>query len=174
MLCGTMSASNEAKPLSGKTGKLTDNVACAIHMSDPKEEPKMGTFKTVRHTVDPSSGKKKDVVGTSFTSDFGPGSEHTDLELVMPSGTPMSDQSIAFKPCEDFDIIGTISDDRGVYFTKKIKVQQTCPKPAALDLDSEGRAPVSARERELRADHQGLATHGRRGSWRGALDRVDG
>ena len=126
MLCGTMSAAKEVKPLSGKTGKLTDNVACAIHMSDPKEEPHMGTLKTVRHTIDAATGKRKDVPGASFTTDFGPGSDRANLELVMESGTD------AFKPCEDFDIIGTISDDLGVYFTKTIKVVQTCPKPAAL------------------------------------------
>jgi hypothetical protein len=132
LLCGTMSNSDEVTAAitgAGKTGKLTERVVCAMRMADPKQDARMGTIKTIRHTVDAATGKRKDVAGTSFTTDFGAGSEHSDVELTMLSGQPMDDQSIAFQPCEDFDIVATISDDLGVYFNQTIKVVQGCPRP---------------------------------------------
>jgi hypothetical protein len=138
LLCGTIDESNAVKaPVmgTGKTGKLTDRVACAMHMSDPNEPAHMGNLKTIRHTVDGATGKRKDVAGTSVTTDFGPGSEQKDFEVFLLSGQAMDDGQIAFMPCEDFDIVGTISDDLGVYYTKTIKVVQGCPKPKPLKAD---------------------------------------
>jgi hypothetical protein len=102
-----------------------------MRMSDPKEDAHMGTIETVRHPVD-GAGKRQTLAGTSYTTDFGPGSEKQDLELVLLNAEPMEDSQIAFMPCEDFDIVGRISDDLGVYYTKTIKVTQGCPKPASL------------------------------------------
>jgi hypothetical protein len=131
LLCGTFADNEVKQPLTGagKTGKISDMVVCAMHMSNPKEPAHMGMIKTIRHPVDPATGKRQTVDGTSFTTDFGPGSDNSDVELRMLNGEPMDDHSIAFKPCEDFDIVGTISDDLGVYYTKTIKVVQGCPKP---------------------------------------------
>ena len=131
LLCGAVDDKNNVKAAvrnGAKTGKLDTRVACALHMVDPKEPAHMGTLKTIRHTID--GGKRADVAGTSHTTDFGPGSETADLNVFLLSGQPMDDGQLAFKPCEDFDIVGTISDDLGVYFTKTIKVVQGCPKPA--------------------------------------------
>ena len=132
MLCGSYRDGAIKAPITGKTVKLTDPVACAIHMADPKEDAHMGTVKTIRHTVDAATGKRKDVPGSSFTTDFGPGTERADFQLVMPPSKAMEDGQIAFQPCEDFDIVGSISDDLGVYYTKTIKVVQACPSPPKL------------------------------------------
>jgi hypothetical protein len=135
LLCGTINPKGDVKaPVrSGvRTGQIIERVACAIHLRDPHEDAHMGTIKTIRHVVDPATGKRRDVAGTTMTTDFGPGSDRADLELVLRNGQPMDDQSVAFTTCEDFDVIGTISDDRGVYFTSTIKVVQGCPAAKPL------------------------------------------
>jgi hypothetical protein len=137
LLCGTLDDDNNVQaPITGagKTGKLPARIVCAMRMNDGKEPSHMGNIKTIRHTVT-AAGKRKDVPGINVTNDFGAGSEHTTLDATMLGGKPDPDGAIAFVPCEDFDIVATISDDLGVYFTKKIKVVQGCPKPKPMKAD---------------------------------------
>ena len=123
-LCGTFVDKKIKEPLaSGKHAKITDPIACAIHMSDPNEPSHMGNVHTVRY---PAGAKK--VVTTGKTDDFGAQSDDDkkDFEYVMQPGAD------TFQPCENFDIVGSISDDLGTYFTKTIKITQTCPKPKPI------------------------------------------
>jgi hypothetical protein len=127
-LCGTYVDGKIRQVLTGgKVGKLVDPIACAIHVADPKEPSHMGNVHTVRY------GKTK-LVGQGKTDDFGADSEPAkrDFEIVMKPSAPDDNGQVAFQPCEDFDIVATISDDLGVYFTKTIKVQQSCPKPKPI------------------------------------------
>lgn len=123
-LCGTFVDGKIKQPLaSGKHGKITDPIACAIHVDDPKEPSHMGNVHTVRY---PAGGKK--VVTTGKTDDFGSESadDKKDFEYVMQPGAD------TFQPCESFDIVASISDDLGTYFTRTIKITQTCPKPKPI------------------------------------------
>lgn len=54
------------------------------------------------------------------------------FEIILKPDAADSQGEIAFKPCEDFDIVASISDDLGVHFKKTIKVQQSCPKPTPI------------------------------------------
>lgn len=121
-LCGTFVDGKIKEPiLAGKHGKLTDPIACAIHVDDAKEPSHMGTVHTVRHV-----GAKK-VETDGKTDDFGSQSDDAkrDFNIVLQPG-------IDFQPCEDFDIAARIADDLGTYFTKTIAVKQVCPKPKPI------------------------------------------
>lgn len=127
-LCGTFVDGKIKQPLTGgKVAKLTDPIACAIHVPDPAEPSHMGHVHTVRR---PAGGKP--IVATGKTEDFGSQSEAKDFEVVLAPNAPDASGDVAWKPCEDFDIVASISDDLGTYFSKTIKVQQKCPKPAPV------------------------------------------
>jgi len=126
-LCGTFVDGAIKKPITGgKVEKLTVPIACAIHVKDPNEPSHMGHVHTVRK---PAGGKPIKNIGK--TDDFGGQSDpgKTDFAVVLAPGTADENGEIAFQPCEDFDIVASISDDLGTYFTKTIRVQQSCPKP---------------------------------------------
>ena len=112
----------------GNAGKVTGTIQCTIHVADPKEPSHMGHIHTVRHLA---GGKKVTTNGT--TDDFGADSDPAkkDFQVTLEPGAKDAGAGadVAFVPCEDFDIVATISDDLGVYFTKKITVTQSCPKP---------------------------------------------
>ena len=128
-LCGTFVDGKIKQPITGgRVQKLTDPIACAIHMDDPKEPAHMGNVHTVRYV----KGAKKPVTSSGSTNDFGPGSEKQDFEVEMKPSSNDLNGDLWWKPCEDFDIVATISDDLGVYFTKTIKVQQSCPAPKPI------------------------------------------
>ena len=146
-LCGTYVGGKIADVITGgKHAKITDPIACAMHVPDGNEPSHMGNVHTVRY---PSGGKK--VVTSGKTDDFGSQSDDNkkDFEVVMQPTAADGNGDIAFQPCEDFDIVATISDDLGTYFTKTIKVQQTCPKPRPIaatvkctQADPDGKKPV--------------------------------
>jgi len=120
-LCGTYVDGAIKEVISGgKRAKVTDPIACAIRIDDPNEPSHMGTINTTRYgkTKTKTEGK---------TDDFGSQSDagKKDFEIVLQPGTD-------FAPCEDFDINAKVWDDLGTYFTKTIKVQQTCPKPKPI------------------------------------------
>ena len=128
LLCGTYvdGAVKDMVP-SSKKPRLTDPVACALHMAD--DNSFMANIHTVRYAVDPASGKKSKIVTSGLTNDI---DKDKDLELVMKPATADDNGEILFQPCEDFDVVASISDDRGVYFTKTFHVAQACPKPKPL------------------------------------------
>jgi hypothetical protein len=131
-LCGTYVDGKIKAPVgSGKRAKLTDPIACAIHMDDPAESH-MGNVHTVRYTTDAQTKKQLKITTTGKTTDFGAGSTPRDFELVMKPNVSDENGEVLYRSCEDFDIVATISDDLGVYFTKTLKVQQNCPKPPAI------------------------------------------
>jgi len=124
-LCGTYVGGAIKEPISGgKRAKLTDPIACALHVDDPNEPSHMATIRTVRYPA-----KAKKVLASGKTEDI---DNTKDLELVMTPGVADAGGEVLFKPCEDFDIVAKVSDDLGVYFEKTIRVQQTCPKPKAI------------------------------------------
>ena len=134
-LCGTyVDGKVTAAITGGKRAKITDPVACAIHVDNPDEPSHMGNIHTVRHVVDPSTNKSSKVVSSGKTDDFGGQSDpdKRDFNVILTPGVADENGDIPFKPCEDFDLVATVSDDLGVYFTKTIKVSQTCPKPKPL------------------------------------------
>ncbi|MBL0215774.1 MAG: hypothetical protein IPQ07_18075 [Myxococcales bacterium] len=134
-LCGTYVGGTIKEAITGgKRGKLTDPVVCAIHVADPNEPSHMGNIHTVRYAVDPATGKKSKVVTSGKTDDFGGQSEadKKDFTLILTPNANDANGEVPWKPCEDFDLVATVSDDLGVYFTKTIKVVQACPKPAPI------------------------------------------
>ena len=146
-LCGTY-VDGKIKDVvtSGKRPKLSDPIACAIHVPDTNEPSHMGNIHTVRH---PSGGKA--IATSGKTSDFGSQSDDDkkDFEIVMQPAIADQNGDVLFQPCEDFDIVATISDDLGVYFTRTLKIEQTCPKPKPIAVsvkctqaDPDGKKPV--------------------------------
>lgn len=126
-LCGTFVDGAIKKPITGgKVEKLTVPIACAIHVNDPNEPSHMGNVHTVRKPA-----KAKPIKNQGKTDDFGGQSDadKKDFAVILAPGTADENGEIAFQPCEDFDIEASISDDLGTYFTKTIRVQQSCPKP---------------------------------------------
>ncbi len=123
-LCGTFVGGAIKEPITGgKRAKLTDPIACALHVDNPKEPSHMATIRTIRYPANkkaPTSGKTEDIDSSK------------DLELVMKPGVTDGNGEVLFNSCEDFDIVAKVSDDLGVYFEKTIKVQQTCPKPKPI------------------------------------------
>lgn len=128
-LCGTYVDGKIKQPITGgRVAKITDPIACAIHVADPDEPSHMGNVHTVRHV------QPKQVVTSGKTDDFGSQSDEgkKDFNVFLKPSVADENGEVAFKPCEDFDIVGTVADDLGVYFTKTIKVQQSCPKPKPI------------------------------------------
>ena len=127
-LCGTF-VDGEVKDMvpSSKKPRLTDPVACALHIED--DNSFMANVHTVRYAVDAASGKKTKVVTQGPTQDI---EKDKDLELVMKPGEADERGEVLFKSCEDFDVVASISDDRGTYFNKTFHVAQSCPKPKAM------------------------------------------
>ncbi len=124
-LCGTFVGGAIKEPITGgKRGKLTDPIACALHIDNPKEPSHMATIRTIRY---PANAKKVSTSGSTEDIDH-----DKDLELVMKSGVADGNGEVLFNPCEDFDIVAKVSDDLGVYFEKTIKVQPVCPKPKPI------------------------------------------
>ncbi len=134
LLCGVFvdGKIKDVVPAKGKP-RLDQPVACALHLSVENNDTFMGNIHTVRYVRDPATGKTSQVATIGETSDIenNPGLKK-DVELVMKPGTKDGNGDIMFQPCEDFDVVAKVFDDRGVYFTKTIKVQQACPRPKAM------------------------------------------
>ncbi len=113
---------------SPKKPKLDQPVGCALHLDGVGGDTYMANIHTVRTTVD-ASGKKSKVTTSGHTSDVG---ADKDLEFVMTPGANDENNEIDFQPCEDFDVVASVSDDQGVYFKKTLHVAQACPKPKPL------------------------------------------
>jgi hypothetical protein len=134
VLCGTLRDGQVLGVLPDpKHPKLTDPVGCALRVSDVGDDTYMANIHTVRTVVDPSTGKKSKVETSGTTSDVGEGK---DLEAVMTPGQKDDNGEIDFAPCEDFDVVASVSDDRGVYFKKTIHVAQSCPKPKPMKIET--------------------------------------
>ncbi len=117
-LCGIYVDGQIVTPIKGKVGKVTDTIACAFHLDDPAEPGHSVTVRTLRKNVELSNV-------TGVVNDDA--SDSKDFEVYLKPNE-------AFKPCEDFDITAGIYDPGG-QFTKTIKVQQGCPKPAKLKAE---------------------------------------
>ena len=117
-LCGIYVDGKITKPIAGgKVGKITDPIACALHLTDPDEPGHAVHVRTVRGN-DEMSNETGSVNDDNKTKDF---------EIQLKPG-------VAFKPCQDFDIVAGIYDPGGRY-TKTIKVVQGCPKPKPIKAD---------------------------------------
>jgi hypothetical protein len=115
-LCGTYANGKILKPIKGgRVGKITDTIACALHLADPDEPGHAVHVRTLHAGVEISN-----VTGTVNDDDSGT----KDFEIYLKPND-------AFKPCEDFDISVGIFD-RGGQFSNTINVQQSCPKPAPI------------------------------------------
>ncbi|MDB4957252.1 MAG: hypothetical protein JWO36_4821 [Myxococcales bacterium] len=134
LLCGVMAdgkisdvVPNKKKP------RLDQPVACALHLSVENNDTFMGNIHTVRYAVDASTGKKTKITTQGETSDIEnhPGLKK-DIEIVMKPAAPDERGDVLFQACEDFDVVGSVFDDRGTYFTKSIHIEQACPKPKPL------------------------------------------
>jgi hypothetical protein len=113
---------------SGKKPKLSDPVACALHLTVDNSDTYMGNIHTVRYTTDDKGKKKKvETSGATTNVEFG-----KDVELVMKPAAADENGEVLFQPCEDFDIVARVFDDRGLYFSKTIHVAQSCPKPKPM------------------------------------------
>lgn len=113
-LCGIYADGKITKPIKGgKVGKLTDTIACALHLADPQEPGHAVHVRTLHN-------------GTEITNVTGVVNEDgaKDFEIFLKPNE-------AFKPCEAFEIAVGIFDPGGQY-KKSIKVQPTCPKPAPI------------------------------------------
>jgi hypothetical protein len=134
VLCGTyVDGQVLAVVPSPKHPKLTDPVGCALRVMDVGDDTYMANIHTIRYAVDPATGKKSKIETSGATNDVG---ADKDLETVMTPGQPDANGEVDFTPCEDFDVVASVSDDRGVYFKKTIHVAQTCPKPKPMKLES--------------------------------------
>ena len=134
VLCGTLTDGKVTGVVPRpKHPKLTEPVGCALHLEDVGDDTYMANIHTVRYVVDPATGKKSKVTTSGSTDDVG---ATKDLELVMTPGQADGNGEIDFAPCEDFDVVASVSDDRGVYFKKTIHVTQTCPKPKPMKLEA--------------------------------------
>jgi hypothetical protein len=118
-LCGIYADGKIKKPITGaKVGKITDAIACALHLADPDEPGHAVHVRTLR------GGKEvSNVTGT--VHDDG---SSKDLEIYLKPSVKNESGEIAWKPCEDFEIEAAIMDPGG-QFKKTIKVVQGCPKP---------------------------------------------
>jgi hypothetical protein len=134
VLCGTIVDGNVTDVVpSPKHPKLTQPVGCALRVEDVGDDTYMANIHTVRYVVDAATGKKSKVETSGSTNDVGSGK---DLEFIMTPSTADANGEIDFAPCEDFDVVASVSDDRGVYFKKTLHVAQTCPKPKPMKIDS--------------------------------------
>lgn len=130
LLCGVFVDGQVTDMVPSKSKPRLDKpVGCALHLSDVGDDTYMANIHTVRSTVDAASGKKSKVTTSGHTEDVG-GSK--DLELVMTPGANDENGEVDFQPCEDFDVVASVFDDRGKYFSKTIHVAQACPKPKPL------------------------------------------
>ena len=134
VLCGTYVDGQVTGVVPGpKHAKLTDPVACALHLVGVGDDTYMANIHTVRYVVDPATGKKSKVETSGSTNDVG---ESKDLEFVMTPSAADANGEIDFAPCEDFDVVASVFDDRAAYFKKTIHVAQTCPKPKPMKLET--------------------------------------
>jgi hypothetical protein len=118
-LCGVFANGKVTKPITGKKlGKITDPIACALHLANPDEPGHSVHVRTVR------GGKEMSNV-TGVVNEDG---STKDFEIHLKPGVKNENGEIAWKPCEDFDIEVGIFDPGGQY-KKTIKVVQGCPKP---------------------------------------------
>jgi hypothetical protein len=129
-LCGVFVDGNVTDMVpSPKKPKLDQPIGCAIHIDDMGgADTYMANIHTVRTTVD-ASGKKSKVTTTGHSADI---DASKDLELVMTPGANDENNEIDFQSCEDFDVVASVYDAAGKYFTKTLHVAQACPKPKPL------------------------------------------
>ena len=135
-LCGVMAGGKITDPLpDSKKPKITDPVACSLHVDDAGgEDGTLTVIKTVRTVIDPASGKKSKVDGANITGSVekGPDGAYKDTDALLKPNVADANGQIAFRSCEDFDVSAVIGDAGGTFFTKTVHIAQTCPKPKAM------------------------------------------
>lgn len=118
---------------SPKRPRLTQPVACVLHLRNPSKAgaaPYQANIATRRHLRAPN-GDATDLFtdGVFGAVAHAPGADASDLELVMIPGQENDNGEVLFATCEDFDIIGRLTDDGGaVVWEQTLPVAQGCPQ----------------------------------------------
>jgi hypothetical protein len=135
-LCGTMVDGQVTGVVPDKKKpKLVGPVACALHVDDAAgQDGALTVIKTVRYVVDPATKKTSKVDGANVSGSVVKGDDGKYADTLATFKPNEADQSgqIAFRSCEDFDVIATVGDAAGTLFTKTVHVAQKCPKPKAM------------------------------------------
>ncbi len=118
-----------------KNPKIDKPVACALHLPDASKTVYKGSIMTRRHMVNETTGDQADVEmqGEGGELSHKAGAEAVDVEVIMTPGKENAAGDIPFDVCESFDILGVVTDAKGIVFRQELKVVQRCPKakPAA-------------------------------------------
>jgi hypothetical protein len=129
LLCGVLEGGAITAPLPSKQKpRLDAPVACALHIDDAGGHADAPTMiATRRHVVDPLTRRITEVDGASVV-----GAADKDTEARFAPNAADADGVIAFRSCEDFDVIALVGDAAGTYFEKKIHIVQRCPRPRPI------------------------------------------
>lgn len=128
-LCGVFSGGKISAVLpDAKNPKITEPVACAVHLADVGATSYTATVTSTRHMVNPANGDHADGEFTAATGTISHKSgDGDDLEVVMTPGKANDDGEVVIDTCENFDLTATVANGKTVVFTKTIKIVQSCP-----------------------------------------------
>ena len=115
---------------SARRPRLTQPVACVLHLRKPGRATYQANLATRRHLRAPNGDATDVFTDGVFAQVAHPaGGDATDLELVMVPGQENDNGEVLFATCEDFDIVGRLTDDAGaVVWEQTLKVVQGCPR----------------------------------------------
>ncbi len=129
-LCGVYVDGDITAVVPGKKpARIDQPVACVLHLSKPSRARYEGNIATVRHLRAPSGDATDSFTdGKVATVTHPPDDDATDVELIMAPGQPGDDGEVMFDTCEDFAIVGRLTDASGAtVFEKTVEVKQGCP-----------------------------------------------